>query len=78
VAPILPFIPRNVFDDTATRVMGEAFDAACRELHDTGQPQLVHEVMAKRIIAAAEKGERNVLRRRDIALAGLMDTRKRI
>jgi len=78
VAPILPFIPRNVFDDTATRVMGEAFDAACRELHDTGQPQLVHEVMAKRAIAAAEKGERNVLRRRDIALAGLMDTRKRI
>ena len=49
VASILPFIPRNVFDDVATRVMGEAFDAACKEFDDTGQPELVHEVMAKRI-----------------------------
>jgi hypothetical protein len=71
VASILPFIPRNVFDDVATRVMGEAFDAACKELHDTGQPELVHEIMAKRIIAAARKGERSVRRLSDIALAGL-------
>ncbi len=76
VACILPFIPRNVFDDAATRVMGEAFDAACKELHDTGQPELVHEVMAKRIIAAAQRGERSVARLRDIALAGLKDVKK--
>ncbi len=78
VASILPFIPRNVFNDAATRIMGEAFDAACKELHDTGQPELVHEVMAKRIIAAARKGERNVTRLRDIALAGLKDAKNRL
>jgi hypothetical protein len=26
----------GVFDDSVTKVMGEAFDAACRDLHDTG------------------------------------------
>ncbi len=78
VACILPFIPRNVFDDTTTRIMGEAFDAACKELYDTGQPELVHEVMAKRIIAAARKGERSVTRLRDIALAGLKDAKDRL
>jgi hypothetical protein len=29
-ASILPFMPRGVFDDAATKVMGQAFDAACK------------------------------------------------
>ena len=33
------------------------FDAACKELHDTRQPRIVQEVMAKRIIDAARTGE---------------------
>ena len=28
----------GVFDDHATKVMGEAFDAARKDLHDTGNP----------------------------------------
>jgi hypothetical protein len=51
--------------------MGDAFDAACNELQDTGQPAVVHEVMAKRIIAAARKGERDVTQLRNAALAAL-------
>jgi len=39
--------------------MGVAFDAACEELHDWGKPQIVYEVIAKRIIDAAKTGERN-------------------
>jgi len=40
VASILPFIGKTgaVFDDRVTQMMGEAFDDACKELHDTGQP----------------------------------------
>jgi hypothetical protein len=38
------------FDDHATKAMGEAFEAACRALHDTGRPQIVYDVIAKRII----------------------------
>ena len=62
VASIIPFVPRGVFDDATTGIMGKAFDAACKELHDEGQPVIVHEVMAKRIIAAVQKGERDVKR----------------
>ena len=56
-ASILPFIRKTgtVFDNYATEAMGEAFDAACKELHDTGQPQIVYEVIAKRIIDKARR-----------------------
>lgn len=66
-----------MFDDATTRIMGEAFDAACKELHDTGQPAVVHEVMAKRIVAAARRGERDVTRLRNAALAALGKERLR-
>jgi hypothetical protein len=72
VASILPFIrPRSDFDDEATRIMGEAFDAACSEIRDAETLTVTHEVMAKRIIEAARKGERDPARLRDIALAAL-------
>jgi hypothetical protein len=57
-----------VFDDSATKVMGEAFDAACKDLHDTGQPDNVFEVAATRIIEAAKSGERGPDKLRDWAL----------
>lgn len=47
------------FGPEATRVMGEAFEMARRSLHDTGQPEIVQEVLAKRIIDLARKGERD-------------------
>jgi hypothetical protein len=53
----------------ATKVMGEAFDAACRDLHDGGQPSVVYEVIARRIIEAASSGERDPEKLRDRALA---------
>jgi hypothetical protein len=50
---------------------GYRIDAACRELHDKGQPQIVYEVIAKRIIDAAKRGERDIVRLRDAGLAAL-------
>ena len=58
----------GVFDDSATKVMGEAFDAACKDLHDTGQPDIVYEVVATRIIEATKSGERDPDKLRDWAL----------
>ena len=69
MASIVPFIPRGVFDDVATKAMGRAFETACVALHDSGQPQIVHEVMAKRIIRAAQRGERDPAKLCSIALA---------
>ena len=73
MASILPFIKKSgiVFDDHATGIMGEAFDAACKELHDKGQPAIVYEVIAKRIIDCAKNGERDPVRIRNAALAAL-------
>jgi hypothetical protein len=75
VLSILPFIPIGVFDEATIRTIGHAFDAACKELHDTGQPAVVHEVMIKRIIVAVQQGERNAMRLRDAALTGLRKPR---
>jgi hypothetical protein len=68
---ILAFLPRGVFDDGATRIMGEAFDAARAAFDDTGQPDVVQEVMARRIITAARNGERKLAKLRDAALTAL-------
>ena len=72
MATVLQFIRnKSDFDDETTRLMGEAFDAVCRDLHDTGQPALVREIIAKRIIEAAKKGERDPARLRTAGLAAL-------
>ena len=73
VVLILPFIRKAgaVFDDYATEIMGEAFDAACKELHDKGQPAIVYEVIARRIVDAAKNGERDPVRLRNVGLAAL-------
>ncbi len=69
---VLQFVRnKSDFDDEATRLIGEAFDAACKGLRDTGQPVVVQEVIAKRIIKAAMKGERDPARLRKAGLAAL-------
>jgi hypothetical protein len=43
--------PDLAFDDTLTKVMGDAFDVICRKLHGSGYPEPVKEAIADRIIA---------------------------
>ena len=46
MASILAFVKKaelgTVFEEHATKAMGEAFDAACKDLHDKGQPSIVY------------------------------------
>jgi len=58
-------------DAVSAQLIGDAFDAACKGLRDTGQPIVVQEVIAKRIIKAAMKGERDPARLRKAGLAAL-------
>lgn len=62
---------RNYFDDTITTLMGEAYQGACEALQGN-QPEVVREVLAKRILHAARLGERDGGRLREIALAGII------
>jgi hypothetical protein len=54
---IHPLFLTAAFDVEVTHVMGDAFDHACRALRDQGQPPIVREVIAQRIIALAKAGE---------------------
>jgi len=73
--PILSFTGPGAFGPEALAAMGEAFEAALKELHDTGRLNVVLEVIAGRIIAAARTGERDPVRLRAAALAGLRGER---
>jgi hypothetical protein len=66
--PINPFTEQGAFEPEATAAMGEAFDAACKELHDSGEPKVRREVIARRIIAAASRGVLDPVRLRATAL----------
>jgi hypothetical protein len=54
---ILPSHSNAVFDCDETAVLTAAFDQACRSMHDWGQPEIIREIIAKRIIEVAGKGE---------------------
>src|SRR5437763_8481983 len=58
----------SAFDDQATKAMGEAFDAACNVVDETGQSSVVYEAIAKCIIEIAKSGEHDPNQLRDRAL----------
>jgi hypothetical protein len=68
---IVPLFRDVGFDAEATLVLGKAYDIACRSLHPKGQPPVVQESLAKKIIEAARRGERDPDRLAAIALAVL-------
>ena len=53
---VVQLFQEAAFGPELTRVMGDAFERATRSLHDTGQPDMIKEVMAKRIIDAVRRG----------------------
>ena len=59
------------FDPEAVAILCAAFEKACKSLHDHGQPPLVQEVIARRIVACAQRGERDPDRLCEDALAAL-------
>jgi hypothetical protein len=70
VAQILKFLrPTDAFGPEALETLGKAYDMAIRTLHDAGQPDIVHEVIARRIIRSAKKGERDPAKLCAVALS---------
>ena len=67
--PVNPSLERGVFEPNATAAMGEAFEAACNHLHDAGKAEVVRQLIAERIIAAASRGELDPVRLRTAALS---------
>jgi len=70
--PIDPSIEHGAFEPEATAAMGEAFEAACKELHDAGKAELIRKLIAKQIIGAASRGELDPVRLRTTALGWIL------
>jgi hypothetical protein len=70
-ASILPYLREASFDADAIRLMGDAFDIARRDMHDNGQPDMVLEIIAKRVIEITRSGERDPRHIAKLALAAI-------
>ena len=68
---IVNFFRETAFPPEATQAMSQAYDMACQALHDTGQPDIVKEILAKRIIRLAGRGELDPQKLCEEALAAL-------
>jgi len=61
-----------VFDDTRTKIIGDAFDAVFGKLHGSFYPEEVREAIADRVIAIAlRSNERDPARLADAVVASL-------
>jgi hypothetical protein len=73
---ILQFIrPPDAFGPEAIEALGKAYDMALASLRDVGQPDLVREVIARRIIETAQNGERDPAKLCAVALSAFNDDR---
>ena len=66
----MPIRPGVFFEPEEIGLMSEALETACELLPDASQNEVVREVLARRIIAAASVGERDPVRLRTAALPG--------
>jgi hypothetical protein len=75
MATIHPLFRDTAFEPGVVQTMAEAFDKACSWLHDLGQPPLIKEIIARRIIEVAQTGERDPdeLCRRALKAIGIPD-----
>ena len=56
---IIQLFQDTAFDPELIQLMGQAYDKACQAMHESGQPAIVREIIAKKILQAANKGERD-------------------
>jgi hypothetical protein len=68
VSPVIPIFRDRGFTAEAIENLGKAYEIACRSLHVKGQPPVIQETLAKKIIEAAQRGERDPDRLAAIAL----------
>jgi hypothetical protein len=54
---ILPFTEDSAFGPEATAAMASAFDRACRTISGHAQTEVIREIIAKRIVELARRGD---------------------
>ena len=71
MSKIVALFQRADFDPETIEIMAAAYEKARKSLHDKGQPPLVQEIIAGRIISAAKTGLRDPEKLCEIALTAL-------
>jgi hypothetical protein len=71
MSSVVPLFRDTAFDAEATQALGQAYDIACRALHPKGRPPVIQDQLARKIIEAAQRGERDPERLATIALGTL-------
>jgi hypothetical protein len=59
------------YDADTIRIMALAYDVTLKALHDRGQPEIVREIIAKRIVELAAIGQRDPSRLSQTVLSEL-------
>lgn len=59
MSKVVALFQEAVFEPETVAILAEAYEKARKSLHDKGQPEIVQEIIAKRIVAAARLGERD-------------------
>ena len=66
-----PLFQNLSFDPEEVAVVNHAYDLACQTLQNIGQLEVDREIIARRILQAAESGERNANKLCERAIHGL-------
>jgi len=56
---VIPFPCEHAFNAEVTKIIGDAFDKTLTTFDDTEQPEEMRKIIARRIIDAASRGERD-------------------
>jgi hypothetical protein len=57
--PVRKLLESSAYDPETVQALCAAYDRTKKELHDSGQPEIVREILARRILDLAAKGERD-------------------
>ncbi|MGN6570596.1 MAG: hypothetical protein ACTHLO_04180 [Pseudolabrys sp.] len=71
MADVGPLFEKADFDPETIAILASAYEKARKSLHDKGQPRVVQEIIAGRIIATAKTGERDPDKLCEAALSAL-------
>ena len=71
MSKVVTLFQETAFEPEVVAVLAEAYERARKSLHDKGQPDIVQEIIAQRIIAEAKAGERDPEKLCETALKAL-------
>lgn len=71
MADVVGSFHEAAFDSADIEILARAYELARKSLHDKGQPDMIQQIIAQRIISAAKSGQRDPHKLCEFALVAL-------